>query len=140
MVPNPQDPPSQYRKPENPMFDLMAHRKGAINKVPSFIQQYGPIREVRFARKPDGSPDGGVHQLFTVVGRSHIFPTGQPGSCTTNDLPPTDFETEYRRGNLRLRIPLQLYGLGILDGIQDREILGHHDETALIRAELGIKG
>ncbi|HEY1471415.1 MAG TPA: di-heme oxidoredictase family protein [Candidatus Acidoferrum sp.] len=140
MVPNPQDPPSQYRKPENPMFDLMAHRKGAVNKVPSFIQQYGPIREVRFARKPDGTPDGGVHQLFTVVGRSDIFPAGQTGSCTTNDLPPTDFETEYRRGNAKFRIPLQLYGLGILDGIQDREILGRHDETALIRAELGIRG
>ena len=76
MVPNPRDPPSQYRKPENPMFDLMAHRKGAISKVPTFIQQYGPIREVRFARKPDGSPDGGVHQLFTVVGRSDIFSRG----------------------------------------------------------------
>jgi hypothetical protein len=140
MVPNPQDPPSQHRKPENPMFDLIAHRKGAINKAPSFIQQYGPIREVRFARKPDGTPDGGVHQLFSVVGRSDVFPAGQPDSCTTNDLPPTDFETEYRRGNVRFRIPLQLYGLGILDGIQDREILGRHEETAAIRAELGIKG
>ena len=140
MVPNPQDPPSQYRKPENPMFDLIAHRKGAVNQVPSFIRQYGPIREVRFARKPDGTPDGGVHQLFTVVGRNDIFPGGQPGSCTTSDLPPTDFETEYRRGNVRFRIPLQLYGLGILDGIQDREILERHNDTALIRAELGIKG
>jgi hypothetical protein len=54
MVPNPQDPPTQYRRPENPMFDLMAHRKGAVNQVPLFIRQYGPIREVRFARKPDG--------------------------------------------------------------------------------------
>src|SRR6202158_2669519 len=59
MVPNPQDPPSQQRPPENPMFDLMAHRKGAKNQVPSFIQRYGPVREVRFARKPDGSADGG---------------------------------------------------------------------------------
>ena len=50
-----------------------------------------------------------------------------------------NFETEYRRGNVRFRIPLQLYGLGILDGIQDREILARHDETALIRAELGIE-
>jgi cytochrome c553 len=140
MVPNPQDQPSQYRKPENPMFDLMAHRKGAANHVPSFIEQYGPIREVRFARKPDGTPDGGVHQLFTVVGRSDLFPPGQPGSCTTSDLPPIDFEGEYRRGNVRFRIPLQLYGLGILDGIQDREILDRHAATALIREELGIQG
>jgi CxxC motif-containing protein (DUF1111 family) len=74
------------------------------------------------------------------VGRDDIFPGGQPGSRTTSDLPPTDFETEYRKGNVRFRIPLQLYGLGILDGIQDREILGRHNETALIRAELGIIG
>ena len=49
MVPNPQDPSNRYRPPENPMFDLIPHRKGATNRVPSFIQQYGPIREVRFA-------------------------------------------------------------------------------------------
>jgi CxxC motif-containing protein (DUF1111 family) len=42
--------------------------------------------------------------------------------------------------NVRFRIPPQLYGLGILDGIQDREILGRHNETALIRAELRIIG
>jgi len=140
MVPNPQDPPSKYRAPENPMFDLMPHRKGATNKVPSFIQQYGPIREVRFARKADGTPDGGVHQLFTVVGRSDIFPNGQPGSCTASDLRPTDFEGEYRRGNVRFRIPLQLYGLGIIDGIQDQEILQRFAATAAIRQELGIQG
>lgn len=140
LVPNPQDPPNRHRRPENPEFDLMAHRKGATNHVPSFIQQYGPIREVRFARKPNGTPDGGVHQLFTVVGRSDIFPASQPNTCTANDLPPIDFEAQYKNGNVRFRIPLQLYGLGILDGIQDREILSRHDATAAIRQELGIQG
>ena len=85
------------------MFDLIPHRKGGQNHVPSFITQYGPIREVRFQRKPDGTPDGGVHQLFTVVGRSDI---GSPG-CTAAVLPPIDFETQYRKGNLSFRIPLQ---------------------------------
>src|SRR5690349_22449473 len=28
LVPNPQDPPNKQRKPENPMFDLIPHRKG----------------------------------------------------------------------------------------------------------------
>jgi len=140
MVPNPQDPPSRQRAPENPMFDLIPHRKGATNKVPSFITQYGSIREVRFASKPDGSPDGGVHQLFTVVGRSDVFPQGQDNTCTIQALPPTDFETQYSRGNLRFRIPLQLFGLGILDGIQDREILQRHRETAALRRALGISG
>src|ERR1044071_4364789 len=92
LVPNPQDSPKRYRKPENPMFDLIPHRKGGQNYVPSFITQYGPIREVRFQRKPDGTPDGGVHALFTIVGRSDIGAAG----CTNAVLPPTDFETEYR--------------------------------------------
>lgn len=140
LVPNPQDPAAQQRKPENPMFDLIPHRKGATNAVPSFIQQYGPIREVRFVKKQDGTPDGGVHQLFTIVGRSDIFPAGQSNTCTAEALPPTDFETQFKRENLRFRIPLQLFGLGILDGIQDREILERHDATASVRLALGIKG
>ena len=140
MVPNPQDPPNRYRAPENPMFDLIPHRKGATNSVPSFITQYGPIREVRFVNRANGSPDGGVHQLFTVVGRSDVFPAGQDNTCTIRALPPTDFEKEYRNGNLRFRIPLQLFGLGILDGIQDREILQRHAETATLRRALGIGG
>src|SRR5215472_11117171 len=140
MVPNPQDSPSRQRAPENPMFDLIPHRKGATNKVPSFITRYGPIREVRFASKPDGTPDGGVHQLFTVVGRSDVFPPGQENTCNNLVLPPIDFETQYKNGNLRFRIPLQLFGLGILDGIQDQEILGRHQETATLRRALGISG
>jgi len=140
VVPNPQDPPARYRPPEKPMFDLIPHRKGATNQVPSFITRFGPIREVRFARRPDGRPDGGVHQLFTVVGRSDVFPPSQPGSCTDAELPQPDFESEYRNGNLRFRIPLQLFGLGIVDGIQDREIVRHHQESAALRAQLGIGG
>jgi hypothetical protein len=140
LVPNPQDPPNQHRKPENPMFHLIPQRKGATNSVPSFIEQYGPIREVRFAKKTDGTPDGGVHQLFSVVGRSDVFPAGQSNTCTAEALPPIDFETQYRNGNLRFRIPLQLFGLGILDGIQDREILERHKATQEVRENLGIHG
>jgi len=140
MVPNPKDPPNKQRKPENPMFDLIPHRKGATNSVPSFLQQFGPIREVRFAKNPDGTPDGGVHQLFTIVGRSDIFPAGQTNTCTGGELPPIDFETQFKNDNARFRIPLQLFGLGILDGIQDREILERHDATAAIREQLGIQG
>jgi hypothetical protein len=136
LVPNPQDPVSKYRKPENPMFDLIPHRKGGQNRVPSFITQYGPIREVRFQRKPDGTPDGGVHALFTIVGRSDIGSHG----CTAVDLPPTDFDTEYRKGNLSFRIPLQTFGLGLIEAIQDRTILSSAAATAALRAPLGIGG
>jgi CxxC motif-containing protein (DUF1111 family) len=136
LVPNPQDPAAKHRKPENPMFDLIPHRKGGQNAVPSFITQYGPIREVRFQRKPDGTPDGGVHALFTIVGRSDI---GAPG-CTAAVLPSTDFETEYKKGNLSFRIPLQTFGLGLIEAIQDRTILETSASTAGLRAPLGIGG
>ena len=136
LVPNPQDPANKHRKPENPMFDLIPHRKGGQNQVPSFITQYGPIREVRFQRKPDGTPDGGVHALFTVVGRSDI---GGPG-CTAAVLPPTDFETQYQNGNLSFRIPLQTFGLGLIEAIQDLTILNNSASTASLRTPLGIGG
>ena len=136
LVPNPQDPSNRYRTPENPMFDLIPHRKGAQNYVPSFITRFGPIREVRYQRKPDGTPDGGVHQLFTVVGRSDIGSSG----CTVNDLPQPDFETEFRRGNLSFRIPLQLFGLGLIEAIQDSTILNNSASTSALRASLGVGG
>ena len=136
LVPNPQDPPDRFRKPENPMFDLIPHRKGGQNYVPSFITQYGPIREVRYQRMPDGTPDGGVHQLFTVVGRSD---SGSP-DCTASLLPQPDFETQLRNGNLSFRIPLQLFGLGLIEAIQDTAILANSASTASLRAPLGIAG
>jgi len=136
LVPNPEDGPNQFRKPENPMFDLIPHRKGGQNYVPSFITRYGPIREVRFQRKPDGTPDGGVHQLFTVVGRSD---SGSP-ACTSAAIPQPDFETQFRNGNLSFRIPLQLFGLGLIEAIQDATILNNSVSTASLRASLGIGG
>ena len=136
LVPNPQDPPNHYRKPENPMFDLIPHRKGGQNYVPSFITQYGPIREVRFQKNADGTPDGGVHALFTIVGRSDTGST----SCTAAMLPQPDFETQYRNGNLSFRIPLQLFGLGLIEAIQDATIVSNPASTASLRAPLGIGG
>src|SRR5258708_14963740 len=91
LVPNPQDPPQQYRAPENPMFHLMPTRQAATTPVPSFIEQYGPIREVRFPKKPDGTPDGGGHQLFTIPGPSAIFPHTHPASSPTPAPPPPHF-------------------------------------------------
>ena len=137
LVPNPEAPPGQRRPPENPMFDLIPHRRGQTNVVPPFITQYGPIREARFILKPDGTPDGGVHQLFTVVGR-----TDDPtiSGCDATVLPQPDFENEVRKHNISFRIPLQMFGLGLIDTVQDIEILSRHDATAALRARLGIVG
>ena len=132
LVPNPGDKIPQQA--ENPQFRLIPHRYGRQNVVPSFEHRFGPIREVRFKHKPDGTPDGGVHQLWTV--RGSINDSTIPNCSLTQP----DFEAEYKNGNLAFRIPLQMTGLGLLESIQDREILSQHDATASLRAPLGITG
>src|SRR3984893_16886931 len=52
----------------NPLIGI-ATLNGARNVVPWFITQNGPIREARFKRNPDGTNDGGVHNLFVITGR-----------------------------------------------------------------------
>ena len=133
MVPNPQDPQHPL-PPENPQFRLIPHRFGQTNEVPSFETQFGPIREVRFRFKPDGTRDGGVHQLWTVVGRQDD-PTIP--NCRISQ---PDFDVEFAKGNLTFRIPTQLFGLGIIDSIQDQEILKHFAATAAQRQNFGIQG
>jgi len=132
IVPNPGDPIPQ--RAENPQFRLVPHRFGKQNTVPSFEEQFGPIREVRFKFKADGTRDGGVHQLWTVRG---ITTDPTIPNCA---LTQPDFEGQLRAGNLSFRIPLQMLGLGLIESIQDREILAQHDATASMRAALGIDG
>jgi hypothetical protein len=61
----------------------------ASNTVPSFITPEGPVREVRFVRNRDGSPDGGVHglspspaatMLLDAISCSRISPGSWPST------------------------------------------------------------
>jgi hypothetical protein len=74
---------SRHRRfePEDKPADDSGKLDGATNVVPSFITVNGPIREARFVRKPDGTPDGGVHGLFVITGR-----TDAPGCKITQVL------------------------------------------------------
>ena len=132
IVPNPGQ--GSPLPPENPMFRLIPQRFGKQNVVPSFEQQFGPIREVRFKFNPDGTRDGSVHQLWVVSGINND-PT--IGNC--NIVQP-NFAAELSAGNLSFRIPLQLFGLGLIEAIQDREILRVHEANATQRARFGISG
>jgi len=51
----------------NPQVDV-ANKELATNVIPFFVTQNGPVREARFKFKPNGTPDGGVHALFTITG------------------------------------------------------------------------
>jgi hypothetical protein len=132
IVPNPGN--GLPKQAENPQFGLVPHRYGRLNTIPSFEHQFGPIREVRFKYKADGTADGGVHQLWTVRGSTNDKTI--PNCALTQP----DFETEAKAGNLAFRIPLQMLGLGLMESIQDREILAQHDATAGPRGSLGITG
>ena len=132
LVPNPgQGTPMQ---PENPLFRLVPNRFGKRNVAPLFERQYGPILEVRFKYNPDGTPDGGVHQLYVITGINND-PT--ISGCSISQ---PDFATQQSSNNLSFRIPLQLFGLGLIDSIQDREITNSFNATASQRAALGIGG
>ena len=59
--------------PQNPVANpqiALATLDGATNSLPSFVTANGPVREARFVKNPNGTPDGGVHDLYTIQGRS----------------------------------------------------------------------
>jgi CxxC motif-containing protein (DUF1111 family) len=132
LVPNPTA--AVFRQPENPEFDLIPHRFGKANIVPDFENQFGPIREVRFKFNPDGTRDGSVHQLWTLKG---LTTDATILGCAITQ---PDFAGQERAGNLSFRIPLQLFGLGLIESIQDQELVSSFNSTAKQRAALGIAG
>jgi CxxC motif-containing protein (DUF1111 family) len=120
--------------PQNPVANpqvALATLDGATNSVPSFITANGPVREARFVRNPDGSPDGGVHGLYTIAGR-----TDAPG-CT---LGQPDFAHEAAANNVIFRIPTSLFGLGLVENTPDATLRANLDSTQAARSQLGIGG
>jgi len=108
---------------------------GARNFVPFFITRNGPIREARLKYKPDGSRDGGVHNVFVISGR--VDDTGDARKC---DIRQPDFATQARNNNLIFRIPTPLFGAGLIEMIPDSEILSNQAAASSQKATLGIRG
>jgi CxxC motif-containing protein (DUF1111 family) len=115
---------------ENPQL-AFATENGATNTVPSFISPKGPVREARFVRNADGTPDGGVHDLFTIAGREDA-----PG-CV---LAQPDFARELARRNVIFRIPTPTFGAGLIEQIPDKVILANQVSDAPRKKELKIHG
>jgi len=114
----------------NPQASFI-NKLGGTDSLPSFINANGPVRETRFVRNADGTPDGGVHALFTITGR-----VGADG-CS---LKQPDYETQLARNNVVFRIPTPTYGAGLIESIPDSAIIANANKNASLKSGLGIRG
>jgi CxxC motif-containing protein (DUF1111 family) len=115
---------------QNPQVAL-AILDGATNSVPSFIAANGPVREARFIRSANGTLDGGVHDLYTIAGRSDAV------GCT---LAQPDFATALSAGNVIFRTPTPVFGLGLVEATPDANLQANLAATQSARAALRIGG
>jgi CxxC motif-containing protein (DUF1111 family) len=121
---------------QNPQMTV-GYDYGAGNQVPFFITADGPVREARFpfALSSSGSvsqtPDGGVHDVFTIAGRSDA--TG----CT---MAQPNFQQMQRLNNLIFRIPTPTFGAGLIENIADATIVANMAANAQAKNALGISG
>ncbi|HKM85087.1 MAG TPA: di-heme oxidoredictase family protein [Terriglobales bacterium] len=123
--------PSSPQVPQTNPQIAAAMEMGAKNTIPSFITPNGPVREARFIRNPDGTLDGGVHDLFSIAGR-----TDAPG-C---NLQQPDFAAQLAANNVIFRIPTPLFGLGLVENTPDSVLKQNLAGTAAQRQALGIGG
>jgi CxxC motif-containing protein (DUF1111 family) len=122
--------------PGNPL-PAIAAADGAANSVPWFIAPNGPIREARFVRS-NGVPDGGVHDLFVVTGRTDA------GTCNIAQpsfLPAGNAQTgQGGNPNIVFRIPTPAFGAGLIEAIPDSAILANMKANAAAKTEAGVQG
>lgn len=112
---------------------------GATNVVPWFIVANGPIREARFIASSNGAPDGGVHDLFVVTGRSDVSP-----ACTITQpvFTPAGNGLTGQGGNRNIiyRIPTPVLGAGLIEAIPDTAILNNMSQQREAKDDAGIRG
>jgi len=115
---------------KNPQVDV-ANKEGATNDLPDFIRLHGPVREARFKFNPNGTRDGGVHDLFTISGRH---------DATGCNISQPDFDAAAAQNNLIFRIPTPVFGAGLIQSIDDDTILANKNSQSLAKLLLGISG
>ncbi len=120
----------------NPQFAAGAEY-GATNSMPSFITENGPVREARFphALNSNGTvsqtPDGGVHDLFTIMGRR---------DATNCSMAQPNFAQMQRLNNVIFRIPTPVFGAGMIENIPEATIYANQGANAALKRALGISG
>src|SRR5580692_9776903 len=122
---------------QNPLIGI-ATLNGAKNLAPWFITQNGPVREARFKRNPNGTNDGGVHDLFVITGRSDA-----PGcNIAQPDFLPAGNPVTGQGGNPNIifRIPTPVFGAGLIESIPDSAILANMMTDSNLKKPMGISG
>ena len=107
--------------PQNPVPNpqiALATLDGAKNTVPSFITAAGPVREVRF------QSDNGVHDLFTIAGRSDA------SGCNAT-------QPNFSANAISFRIPTPLFGLGLVENTPDATLQSNLAQSS---AQFGTGG
>ena len=123
--------------PQNPIPNpqvSLATLDGATNIVPSFITDAGPVREARFitvSGKKFGALDGGVHDLYTITGRTDA------GVCA---LAQPNFSQAQSENNVIFRIPTPTFGLGLVEATPDGTLQANLAANQSQKAALGIGG
>jgi CxxC motif-containing protein (DUF1111 family) len=118
--------------PNNPLFGIY-QLQGATNTMPYFITPTGPVIVARFPYKSDGvTPDGGVHQMFTISNR-----TDAPG-CTTMVQP--NFTQAQQNNDIIFRQVTPTFGTGLMELIQDSDIIANMNSNLTLKQSLGISG
>jgi CxxC motif-containing protein (DUF1111 family) len=115
----------------NPQIGI-ANLDNASNTIPSFLKQNGPTLEARFIRNPDGTPDGGVHDLFTITGRIDA-----PPGCA---LQQPDFATQLQNNNISFRIPIPTFGEGFVENASEDILKNNLSSLGATKSALGIVG
>jgi len=122
---------------KNPLFTVY-NAEGATNQMPWFEALNGPIREARFVQQ-NGVPDGGVHNLFVVTGRTDLT-----GTCniTQPSFLPAGNPVTGRGGNPNVvfRIPTPVLGAGLIEAIPDSTILANAQANSDVKQRHGVHG
>src|SRR5689334_9595813 len=114
----------------NPQI-AVATLNGAKNKIPPFITLNGPVREARFIKNPDGTPDGGVHDLFVITGRADA-----PGCVIAQP----DFAAAIAGNNIIFRIPTPVFGAGLVEGVPEDGLQNALSQSSFQKSQLGVSG
>jgi hypothetical protein len=91
----------------------------------------GPTKEVRYKQNPDGTADGGVHDLFTIAGLP------DSGKCEPTQ---SDTQAQSDSRNAIFRIPTPTFGAGLIEQNPDQNIVDNVAAMRQLGSAYGIRG